>query len=44
MLKIRIVQNSVHTNYLNMCGQVENSKWILCRRKSDVKDFFYLKT
>ena len=26
----------VHNNYLNLCGQVENSKWTLCCRKTGV--------
>ena len=28
---------SVHNFHLNLCGQVENSKWILCSRKTGVK-------
>jgi hypothetical protein len=28
---------SVHSNYLNLCGQVENAKLILYSRKTGVK-------
>ena len=27
----------VHNNQLNLCGQVETSKWILCSQKTGVK-------
>ena len=27
----------VHSNHLNLCGQVENLKWILSSRKPGVK-------
>ena len=34
----------VQNNYLNLCGQVENSESILCSRKTgvnvDIKDFW----
>ena len=34
---------SVHNNDLNLCGQIKNSKWKLCRRKKmlnvGIKDF-----
>ena len=33
---------SVHNIHLNLCGQVENSKWILCSRKTGVK-YIYIK-
>ena len=28
---------SVNNIHLNLCGQVKNSKWILCRQKTGVK-------
>ena len=28
---------SVHNSHLKLCGQVKNSKWILCSRKTCVK-------
>ena len=28
---------SVHNNHLNLCGQIEKSKWILCSLKRGVK-------
>ena len=28
---------SVHNNHLYLCGQVENTKWILCSRKMGIK-------
>ena len=34
----------VHITYLNLCGQAENSKWILCSQKQvlneRIKDFW----
>ena len=39
-LYIRNLKNlrfSVRNIHLNLCGQVENSKWILCSRKTGVK-------
>ena len=26
-----------HNNHFNLCGQLENSKWILCSQKTGVK-------
>ena len=34
---------SVHNNHLNLCGKVENSKWILCCQKTGFEgDVMYL--
>ena len=33
----KIFKNHVLSNHLNLCEQVENSKWIMCSLKSDFK-------
>ena len=32
----------VRSNLLNLCGQVENTKWILCSLKIDVKNLLFI--
>ena len=34
---VSIISFLVHNNHLNLCGQVENFKWILCNCKTGVK-------
>ena len=37
VFKVRKSCCELHNNNLNLCVQVENSKWILCSRESGVK-------
>ena len=38
-----VVSFLLHNSYLNLFVQAEDSKWLLCSRKTGVKDFRYIK-